>query len=135
MNKCCYCGSDAFIHAEAGLYYARCSKCNEHGLYTFLGQTARSATTQWNDANSDRAREFRRMCRDAQIVRSKYEYRVAGVPYDLLSQAASIAGIKPNAILGAFKRNGIMEGEVSVGGIKIQRFFKRNKGAKNVSQK
>lgn len=130
MKKCCYCGADAIIHTEAGLYYARCSKYNEHGLYTFLGQTIRSATEQWNDANGERKREFRRMCRDAQVMRSRYEYRLAGAPYDLLCQVAAIAGIKPNTILGAFKRNGILEGEVLVGGIKIQRFFKRNKGAK-----
>lgn len=134
LNACAYCGGPAIIHAEAGLYYARCSKCNEHGLYTFLGKTARAATAQWNDANGDRKREFRKACQDAQIVWSRYEYRVAGVAYDLLSQVANVAGTKPNTILRAFKRNGVMEGEVSVGGVKIQRFFKRNKGVKNVSQ-
>lgn len=134
MKKCCFCGADGMIHSGSGLFYARCSKCTEHRPYAFLGKTARAATAQWNDANGDRKREFRKACQDAQIVRSRYEYWVAGVAYDLLSQVANVAGTKPNTILGAFKRNGVMEGEVLVGGVKIQRFFKRNKGVKNGSK-
>lgn len=135
MKKCCYCGADAIIHAEAGLYYARCSKCNEHGLYTFLGKTARSATEQWNAANSEKRVVFRTNLSALTADRSIYTYEINGAEMRSLAEAGKKIGVASETIRQVFIKHKIAEGTVVYHDVRISRFLKqKNKGVKNVSQ-